>query len=350
MASKGILDKLYKLAAALRFDDFYVAYPCSGEAVAETEDEAALIRTQIGLFASDPSALADIGGLTIKTAEKPCLAGVWPPDSPNRFAVFDRSDGALAGFLDALPRFALLLEKFYGSEGRAMADQVQSEILYYSGRIEEALAVAENKYKTMAKSPVDVMLAQYVMFRCYLASGAVEMAQLCMLEMIRSSKTHPECIRQYSVIRSWANMTTGWSGDSPRFIEKADTEIPVLKDRIKEISEGIALLSPAEDAFSRESRRVCGDNACTMRGYYMDIFNALHWFSSGDNDRTRADFDKAYAISAATGLVMPFAEYGAQILPLLAHMKKAGNYASDWLDRVSNLAEGYEKSIVSYRN
>ena len=61
-------------------------------------------------------------------------------------------------------------------------------------------------------------------------------------------------------------------------------------------------------------------------------------------------FLKAHKIAVASGLVMPFVEYGRQIAPLLEHIKRESKTYATWAEHILELAYLYEKSLEKYRN
>lgn len=311
------------------------------------------MRAQIKLLITDASCLTDLhsAGEAFATPRYPCLGTQWLSDSPNRLMIFFKRPGALREFLQMLPSAEEALAKWYGDAGSAMVRQIHSEILYFSGKPREALDIAKVHRPTDAVTATDAILAQCTLFRCYLATGFPQKAEQSMLEMIRISKDHPECADAYQSIRHWANLTTGWSGENPRFLRGPQGEkLPVLEDRLEAIREGYSRISPLEDPFVRYAQQRYQDTY-TMRSYYMDIFHAIYWFQAGDTRQADACFQKACQIALATGLIMPFAEYGRQIIPLLrqasendAHCPKA------WYERLLSLSERYEEFLEAYRS
>ncbi|MDL2263336.1 hypothetical protein LJC31_01645 [Synergistaceae bacterium OttesenSCG-928-I11] len=353
MDSDKCLERLFRYASEYKFRDFSDRFAeLAPQFPAEALRDAHLIAAQIKLFAADETLLDDLEKIAeIEGPPRfPCLSECWLPDSPNRFIVFKKTRGAVRDFLQNLPRVEELLSRWYAEAGASMARQVRSEVLYFSGAFEEARRLAEKQLEKSRERRADAIPAQYVRFRCCLAMGLGEEAEACMLDMIRMARVHPECLGPYRVVRDWANLTTGWSGDTPRFCEVPDGGAqPVLEDRLAAIRTGISRLSPLEEPFVEYAEREYGE-AYTVRQYYMDIFHALYWFQVGDPGQAEAHFMRAYQISVASDLVMPFVEYGSQIIPLLRHIEGGSTVCSqEWIARIRSLAEGYEQSLHEYR-
>lgn len=352
METKDNLKSLFKHASEYKFGDFDESFGvASPDFTSEELGEALLMRAQIKLFSSDETFADDMRHAESLNASIrfPCLNDVWTCDSPNRFVVFNDTDDALRNFSELLPSAEKIFGTMYGEPGAVMVRQVQNEILYFSGNFREALDLAE---RTADRGHgTDIILSLYVMFRCCLAMGLRQKAERCMMEMIRTARARPECLDAYLVVRGWANLTTGWSGDSPRFRGTPRGEASaVLEDRLKAIRNGISWLSPKEMPFVGYASRKYGE-ACTMRQHYMDIFNAIYWFQAGDTEQSGEHFMKAYRVSAASGLVMPFAEYGTQIIPLLRYAESIDTACSrEWIASILSYAERYEECLRVYRD
>lgn len=347
------MELLFQYASAYEFRDFSKSFHELKPALSPQELlDAHLMQAQIKLFAGDETLVNDLEEIEGIDASPrfPCLNAEWMPDSPNRFVVFNKTPDALRNFSKLLTRAGEELKRRYGEVGAAMARQVCSEILYFFGRFDDALRLAAKRRDKTPHSAADAVLSQYVRFRCYLAMGLHKEAEQCMLDMIRTTKSHPECLDPYRIVRDWANLTTGWSGDTLRFCDTPQGEaLPVLEDRLAAIRQGISRPSPSEEPFVEYADCGYGD-AYTMRRYYMDIFHAIYWFQAEDRHQAETYFSRAYLVSSATGLVMPFVEYGRQIVPLLRHAKESGTACSPaWITAILSLAEEYEKNLCAYR-
>ena len=344
---------LYTYASELRFDHFNELFNeiISGLSGQERAD-AYLMLAQIKLFAADDTLLDDLEKAEPANANPgfPCLIKKWQSDRPNRFVAFRKTPGKLRDFIRILPGAGKTFGRWFGNAGYSMALRMRSEIGYFTGRFDEAIALAEEHLLIDPENYTDAILSQCVLFRCYLATGEPEKAEQSMMDMIRLSKAYPECAESYKAIRIWANLTTGWSGDSPRFHNNPEGKIqPVLEDRLSAIQNGFSRESLLEVPFIKFLESKYGDTY-TIREYYMLIFHALYWFYIGDSGKAESYFIEAYTIASATGLDMPFVEYGKQILPLLWFIKGADLPCSHkWLDAIASLAEQYEESINAYR-
>lgn len=354
MISDSKLALLYGHAGAYRFEAFEALLAQALPELSPSEQmEAYGMRAQIKLRAFDETMLCDLqkSAQLAKAPQFPCLLHCWQPDSANCFVVMNIAKGAVKRFLRILPRAGEYLDDLYGEMGRGMARQQESEILYFQGAFEEALALAQIQCGASKAMPVSAMMAQYVMFRCNLALGAVGEAEQCMLQIVSNARTSPETHSVYGVIREWANLTTGWSGDTPRFRQEAGGRVrPVLQDRMEAIQGGISSLSPTEQPFADYARNAA--ETYTMRKFYMDVFDAIYWLQAGEGEQAEACFAAVYQIAVNTGIIAPFIEYGAQLLPLFQYVveKAPSRYDEAWISRVRCGAEAYEESLQRYRS
>ena len=347
------IELLFRYACAYEFRNFTeLFHELASHLHAEALREAHLMRAQIKLFAADETLMDDLEeAARMNVAPRfPCLQDRWMPDSPNRFVVFKKKPGALRKFLQILPGVGDKLGSWYQESGVAMAHQMQSEVLYFCGEPGEALALATGRCGRKQGHPADAILSLYVQFRCHLAMGAQKEAGECMMEMVRTAEASPECQGPYQVVRDWANLTTGWSGDNPRFYGASRGEaLPVLEDRLAAIRKGISRFSALEEPFVEYAER-SNRESYTMRQHYMDIFHALYWFQVEDRQQAEAYFQRAYRVSRSSGIVMPFAEYGSQIVPLLRYVEgRDVDCARDWVSTILSLAERYEQGLQAYR-
>ena len=356
MESQAIISRLYQQAAALQVSDFYALFSQSAPVLtAADRAEAHRLCAQLKLLAADRSfcedlRLADDG----RPPQFPCLFSSFLPKSPNRFVVFSKSEGALDAFQKRLPEADGLLRQWYGEAGSGTVFQIHSEILYFSGRHDEAVALALKQRERADDDPAAALMAGYVLFRCRLAMGMTNEAETHMLDIIRVNKEnaeHPTCSLIYRCIRDWANLTTGWSGDTPRYHRTPDGSVlPVLEDRAAAIQKGISQLSPTEEPFAKYAR-LCYDSAYTMRQLYMDIFYAMDQYRAGNRVQAQAHFHLAYLAASTGGLVMPFVEYGKQIIPLLdGLLENDARYSPAWIQWSIPLAREYEESLNQYRS
>lgn len=353
MGSGKGMEQLYQLACDHMFEDFDALF-ADLEAVLPPDLfwEAHLMRAQIKLFASDASMMDDlqIAGQAHKPPTFACLNAVWEADALNRFIVFSGEPGVLKRFYRTLPQARQMMAAWYGGQGEGMVCQVQSGLEYFIGDIEAALALSEEPYHTAYENHTDAMLTLCLQHRCYLALGKAQEAEQTIMEAIRLSKNHPECVAPYVSFRGWANITTSWNGDSPRFVEDADgTKQPVLDDRLEGVQRGYARTTQLEAPFIDYAERH-DQEAYALRQHYMDIFNAIYWLSVGNEAQTNVNCRKLCDMVSATGIIMPLVECGEQGMPLLRYIRDNGFDGSGaWLNTVSAMAMRYEKTLEKYR-
>lgn len=352
MKETGELELLFQYACEYQFDDFTRLFAkLKNSRPVEEIWEAYLMQAQIKLRACDRTAWTDLQ--SIKPFEGipqfPCLADIWRVDAPNRLGVFCKAPDALNNFFHTLAHVRKEMTRWYGEPGVVMVRQLQCEIKYFMGEIEEAMKLAEEQYRSPAKNNTISALSQGLRFRCYLAMGLPRQAEECMLDMIRMSQEFPECFAIYRTLREWANLTTNWSGDTPRFYNASDgKKRPVLEDRLESIRMGIAKTTPLEDPFMRYAE-LHYEDAYNLRQYYMDFFHVMYWFEAGDYQQAEACFNKLYTIASASGLRMPLVEYGEQILPLLHYVKNMNWHCSQqWLEQIAAQARCYERGLRAY--
>ncbi|MFV0400686.1 MAG: hypothetical protein ACK5LX_08720 [Oscillospiraceae bacterium] len=261
------IERMYLYASNCRLQDFENLFSeLEIQLSADDRREALLMRAQIKLFAADATFLSDLAlAAELGAASRfRCLNQVWLSDAPNRFNVFPEKAGALQTFLQMLPRAEKLIDGFWGSAGRRMVRQIRSEILYFTGSFGDALELIREQQETV-ETCTEEILHQCMLFRCCLAPREPRKAEQCMLNMIRISKEHPECVSAYQAVRRWANLTTGWTGETPRFYDdSAGEELPVLEDRREAIRMGFARTTPLEKPFVEYAERHYA-NACTIR-------------------------------------------------------------------------------------
>lgn len=347
------VNRLYRNALAYDFSAFH-GDP-KDESSHDTEDLADLysMKAQIKLLTGDRAALDDLRQMNAldKPPRLPFLLSEWKPNSPNCFFVFDTKPGSVQDFLEILPSCGELLRTWYGERGFNTAMQIKSEILYFMGRPEEAAELSKTLFRQSESDHLYHVLTGYTLFRCHLAMGKIHAAESVILEIIRYAKKSDKtrCVEMYHTIREWVNLTTGWSGDSPRYLKTAAGDmLPVLDDRITAIRRGISSLSSTEEPFVTFARH---NNAGSyaMRELYMDIFAAMEAFRNGDSEQAKSSFFKAYRIAEPNNLLMPFAEYGEQIKSLTNYMAKDHDIDPAWVRRVTEIAGQYEKNLSAYR-
>lgn len=353
MKESKSLELLFHYACEYKFDDFsgLLQKLEDGRSI-EGYWEAYLMRAQIKLYAADATALDDLEKIArfSGTPKFPRLSCIWRADAPNRFIVFPKGPGALRGFLRTLPLVREKLRRWYGEQGDLIVRQIQGEIHYFLSEVKEALEYAEEQHRSGPKNNIEAILAQCVRFRCYLALSVPWKAEECMLDMIRLSQTHPECQPVYSSLRSWANLTTNWSGDTPRFYNDPNgRRMPILEDRLEGVRMGTARTTPLEDPFVRYAERNY-DCAYALRQHYMDVFNSMYWFQAGDQQQMELFFRKVYQMTLESGIYMPLVECGEQLTPLFQYVKDSNwDFSQQWLDQIMSLAGQYEKGLNAYK-
>lgn len=328
------------------FSELHAALP------PEERWEASILRAQIRLYATDPTVADDLEqiGPPVGSPRFSPLSTQWKLGTPNRFIVFPKTPGTLQRFVQALPRMREIFARWYGEQGNILLRQFQGEVHYFMGDVQAALALAEEQSRAAFQNQTDAMEALILQFRCYLASGQPQKAEACMLDIIRLSKAHPECVAAYESFRGWAGATTSWSGDSPRFLDgPAGKHAPILDDRLAYIHDGSSQATALENPFIEYAKRSYED-AYTLRESYMDLFHAMHWLVIGDRRQAEVYFLKAYEIARASGVIMPIVESGAQATPLLRYIKNSRvDCSHQWLDDILARVEAYETCINLYR-
>lgn len=314
--------------------------------------EAYLLRAQIKLYASDATLLQDLAKAQ-QNGAKPqfaFLCGQWKCDALNRFVVFPLQQGALQAFLQALPAAHQAFALHYGQPGAGAVQQIESEIYYFMGDAETALQLSQQRSAHPATRKVEKMQALILQYRCHLALGQTQKAQEVMIEIIGLSKRHPECVESYQAFRAWANLTTGWGGDSPRFQSNANGERqPDFSDRLRGIKQGIGRDTPLEAPFVQQAKCSFG-KACSLRELYMELFNTLYWQSTQDDENMQLHIHRVQNVVNATGLMMPLIESGEQIMPLLRYLEaEQPGEVTCWHATLSQRAAQYESYLAAYR-
>lgn len=319
--------------------------------------EVYLLRAQLKLFTCDETLLDDLTAadeLLQGASRIPPFFDTFEPLSPNTFFMFPPTEGGVARFQKALRDAHDLLDKYCGARGVEMSEQVESEILYFTGRIVEAIALSEPMFERFAQEKNYAMAipAGYTLLRCCMATGRDTYPVISAI--FKWSRDYPEscCPSMYKVIRSWANVTTGWSGDTPRYHTMPTGGIlPALEDRIDAIEHGIAELTTTEIPFA-EMRRADGAAFCTMRELYVDVFKMMVDFKFHALKGAEHAFRAFYTTSRNTGLIMPIVEYGHQIVPLLESVLEADagkEYDAQWIENLIDLSSRYEKRLRRFR-
>lgn len=128
-------------------------------------------------------------------------------------------------------------------------------------------------------------------------------------------------------------------------------EYPVFDDRLDAIQDGIGRSGPTEEPFERIAREIF-PQVCGMRQLYMGIFDAMQQARGDYANVFGPEFRTVYAISVGNGILMPFVEYGRQIVPLLEYIMREDNdnlFDREWVAAIYNLAGAYERGLESFR-
>lgn len=318
--------------------------------------ELLLMRAELKLFLADASFGQDLEQAA-ELLPQPAVKDIWQdfcPRDPNAFFLFGQEPGSLDNFCLALDQSYNKLVAYAGERTGMMARQLQSEILYYQGKLTQALKISEylqQELNAREEYPQGTM-AGYTQLRCLLALGRSEEAQEVIRQIVswvRVSKDE-SCASMYDTIRSWINLTTGWSGDTPRYHATPDgMQYPVLEDRMAAIDQGIADLGVTERPFAQLAVEV-RPSTVVMRQLFMDVFDAVAQFRRGKRKEAAEAFLRGYQVAYPNQLAMPLVEYGAQIVPLLEHvMQTPGEINCHWLEELLVLARGYEQALDRFR-
>lgn len=354
MAFNIHMDKLFQYALGHQFEEFDRLFTeLEGESASPVFWEAYLMRAQIKLYASDPTALDDLEMADKAGSQRQyrCLGALWQADAPNRFFIFSQKPGGVGRFRQTLPQVRERMARWYGEQGDVMVRQIQSNVQYFLGSVREALAIAEEPLSVEYANYTDILMLLSMRFRCHLALGDAEKAEHSILEIIRLAKAYPECLAPYMALRGWANATTRWNSESPWDYENATGEKqPALEDRLEYIRLGSAQTTPLEAPFEMYANQHY-EEAYSLRQHYMDIFHAIYWLSVGDRRQAKSYFQTVHKTALASGITMPLIECGEQILPLLQFAEVACEECPrDWLTGPYAKAVGYEAGLAAYRN
>lgn len=358
MDSHAVQQLLYEYAIKYEFPDFNRLFSEIDAQILSKCPDAYMMRAQIKLMAADSTALDDmrLADEMNLPLEFPRLSQGWMPQDPNAFIVFNKDKGSLAEFSDTLPEVARLMQKHYGAMTHGIVRQIMSEIMYFTCQTSRAVAIAGEQFGSTAHNCVWHISSGYALFRSHMAEGNVESAQQVLLEIIdtaRRNENNPSCSRAYRTVRDWVNLTTGWGGDMPRYHKTPDSVVlPVLEDRTAAIQSGIDELGPTERPFV-EYAKLRYKNIYTVRQLFMDIYYSVYYFRAANMTHCRVHFNYAYTAAYPNGLIMPFIEYGMQIVPMLEYIcnsaDESDGYDRDWLEQIIISSREYEESLTLFR-
>lgn len=321
--------------------------------------EACLLRAQLKLLTADATMAEDFlraEKLLPNGSEYELFWDTYAFTAPNSFLLFPKEPDSLQKFLEALRKSRSYVPGLCGDVGSFMIRQIESEILYYMGMFSEALAIAGELRDTLERcARYDRrMLTEHVRLRCHLALGDALSAQKTIQQMI--AYTESECASLghiiYQTARAWVNLTTGWAGDTPRYYTSpTQKQYPIYEDRMEAMQWGIAELQETEIPLV-EYARLSLSGIYTLRNLYAEVFEALLAFKYNDCERADAIFFPIYVATKSNKMVMPFAEYGKQIIPFLEYLieKKPGRYNEAWMSELMRASENYEQMLGKYRD
>lgn len=352
--------RMQRCGEAFQLKEYYqLSEALVKELQGEDLGEVLLSRAQLKLMTTDISLGDDLQRareLLPQGSRFSSFLDTFQPWDPNGFILFRPEENDLNRFVAALPSMTEAMRNLGGIRAAQFCRQIESEIRYFTGNFAEAAALAEPLFRQAVRQDDAVcgIMAAYVLLRCHLAEGHVSDAEEVMMQMIRWAKenTCENVRRMYTTIRSWTNLTTGWQGDTPRYHVTPDGAVfPALEDRMAAVQKGISELGPTEEPFA-EYARLSHPAICTMRELFMRIFNAMIHYKYGDKQVSTSMFYSAYVTAKGSGLVMPFVEYGRQILPLLNFALERDHekyYDREWMEHLADMAEQYEEGLQRYR-
>jgi hypothetical protein len=317
--------------------------------------ELYLTRAQLKMLSSDYTALDDLllaqRLLPGETRVKSIYATMLRSESTGGVAIPLRQ-GLFKRFTDILDPAQKILAAYTGSCGENICNLVKGEILYFSGKFDEAVAVLLTalQYFRRQNQPIRIMQCDYHLLCCYLAQGKPEYASHVIFDLIHWSKRGSAEQTLYKTIRLWLNITTGWSGDTPRYYVVPDgTVIPLLQDRADAVRQGIAEHSGRETFLLELSRR-WGQPKISLRELYMMLYTALVAFNDSAASLPRLNLPEIFTISRDVGFVQHITEYGRQIVPLLKAASQHNLFDRAYLSELILRANQYEKCICLFRD
>lgn len=357
-AGTGLVEEIWKSAKELDLQAVFAGIE-KAKALLQEEDlgELYYLRAQIKLLILDPTMLRDLERAT--ALRRPgqsynSFFTVYEPAEANGFILFSPAKGSIIRFKAALYEAYGLFDSI-NREDTLIAKQVECEIHYFTAQFDWAIALAEKLYENHASNGrhAYAIWAAYVLLRCYLAMGMADEAEEFIMRIIRQVRDSNKnnCLKMYETIRSWLNLTTGWSGDTPRYhVTPSGAAFPALEDRIEAIEHGISALGQTELPFVELARQREKD-IYTMREMYMGVFDAMSAFKGGDHGLADETIYGVYEKSCDSGIAMPFVEYGGQLAPVLGYLRQnsAERYPEKWLGHLEELAAQYERGLVRFR-
>lgn len=325
------------------------------EVSGEDLGELYLSLAQAKLFACDETVLDDLKAakhLLPEGSRVTTIGTVLEPSSPHTFIVFNSEAGALNRYRVILRKAAPILKKLCGGMSGDIIWAYEAEMLYYTGYIQKALEIAEPLWAHTVKNNY-YMLAYYVghvLIRCYISTADSEKMETTLSQLIRYSKilSIPRNRILYNYINDWINCTTGWMGEVPRFIASPNgIEQPMLDDRISMMNGVMAAYSKVEESYIQLAKHQMA-RAYSIKEVCSNLYEAVILYKLGRKNHAASLFYDMYSITQKNRIIMPFVEYGAQILPLMQYAlsrKDGERFARRWSDKLHHMATKYEESL-----
>lgn len=354
------ISQLIQLAHRLQLKEYWVL---SNRLVGELEGEALgelyLSRAQIKLLTTDYTITDDFeqaGRLLPNGSAYPSFWDAYTFMAPNSFILFNTEKDSLQKFLEALHRAQDDISRLSGEVGLFMIRQIESEILYYLGRFPQALEIAKELDKQVKKQDRydRKMMVEHVKLRCCLALGDISSVHKAIQQMIQYTQEEYSSLDNiiYKTARAWVNLTTGWAGDTPRYYTTpAQKQYPVYEDRTEAMQWGIAELQQTETPIV-EYAELTLPESYTLRKLYADFYQVLLAFKYDDAEKACEGFFPIFSATKDNRMIMPFVEYGAQIVPFLEYLiaEKSGQYDVAWLNELIRASRQYEQMLCKYRD
>lgn len=317
--------------------------------------ELYLLRAQLKALTADGSLLGDCfkaRELLKKGKTVECAYSFMRLANPGSLSLIPKQRGMYAEYLKALFEAQEIFFEYSGDCGKNILTLVRSEALYYTHEYEEAASLAFPLVQEfISQDKIEcAMFASYVLLRCYLAAAKPDNARKVVFDLFEWSKKGKDFYRLYGIMRSWLNLTTGWSGDSLRYHTVPDgTVIPVLEDRAAAIKQGIGEYTDYEFFVLNLSEKF-NKSAMTMPDFYLMIYKIMVEFNSCARPIAELNLPEVFNIVYDTGLIQPLIEYGEQIIPLLKAAAKEGLFDREWLHLLTRRAQSYERSLKLFRS
>ena len=335
------------------------------ELESEEQEELYLIRAQIKIFTGDETILDDLkaakkllpGGAALPGGGTLPAAGTgYISDTSNLFIVFSARPGSVSRFKVALQKSIPLFQKLCGDACASLAMAMEADILYHTGHIEKALSIAAPVYSALveANQYYMAMVVGFILIRCHIAQGNPKKTEQVIAQLAKYSRilSKPRLKEVYKTVQGWINCTTGYMGAYPRFLRTPDgLEHCVLDLRTQMMLADITERGHLEGAVVRCARHSIPD-AFAVKELYANLYNAMLLFQLGKREGAVALFYEQYMKTQKNRVIMAFAEYGKQILPLLQYAlgrPDGDRFARRWSDKLNQMATQYEESLCVIR-